>query len=143
MSGTRRMWSRRLLRAGWLVAPVFAFPGAVFRWVRSCFRAVFYDHRGNFETGLAIFMAIVVLIVYGFATALMAMEDHVSKPADPEEIKAAMVDPCAKGQLLARLQTGMIRGVDISQAEKACEQKREQLEQLRMLEEQRATLGVK
>lgn len=143
MSGTRRMWARRLLRAGWLVAPVLASPAAVVRGVRDCFRAVFYDHRGKFETGLAVFMAIVVLIVYGFATALIAMEDHVTKPADPEEIREAMLEPCAKSQLLNRLQTGMIRGVDISQAEKACEQKREQQEQLRMLEQQRATLGVK
>lgn len=104
--GTRRMWARRVLRAGWLLAPVLQAPG----WVTKNFLKILswpftenvyvrgtYDPREYEEvfslgqTCMLMFIAMFLAGVYFMLHALF----HSTQNATPAEITTALKNnPC-------------------------------------------------
>lgn len=132
-SGTRRMWSRRILRAGWLIAPIFTFP-------RRAWRYFFYDYRGEFSVfnlGFAIFMlAFISTIITGVYTMVQDV-NYRKTVATTEQIKAAAdSDPteCVAQQLNNRLSNSTVTLSYIDEAKRSCEEVKVILAQRKALE---------
>ncbi|WP_407307884.1 hypothetical protein [Acinetobacter sp.] len=107
--GTRRMWSRRILRAGWALAPIAQAPGRIRRWAKR-----------NLEN--LIFLLLVAGAIGGFCF-LIHQATHGADPVSPQEIReAAEGSECVKfnmPQLIER--TVVIRVHDLEALEKGCE----------------------
>ena len=84
----KRMWTRRVLRAGWLLAPILAVPGQV---VRALFGT---PSRAGTTLGCA--------LVVGGISACAMNELHKNSYATPEEIKAALKDNWCMQELMPR-----------------------------------------
>lgn len=78
------MWSRRVLRAGWLIAPVFAFPKAAFRFL-------FCNSRGEFSVGGFMYVSFMTA-VFGFIAFMVhdvATEGNAVSAADIAEARGS------------------------------------------------------
>jgi len=137
------MWSRRVLRAGWLIAPIFEIPGNILRGIRKAFRKLFFSYDGEFETSFTCFIVLIVSMVSFFIYTISHQNDKYTLPANPDNIKEAMADPCAQQKLTDRLRVGMIRQWDIDEAKSKCAAEREQEKQLQLMEQQKQMLGIK
>ena len=139
MKASRRMWSRRILRAGWLIAPIFAVPGKIYGFVKKIFKAIFYDYRGqkldwSFLTGISIAAGVLGLFGWG----MISVTEHQNRRyenADAAEIKAAATaDQCVAQLLAQRLDSGQaVKRYSIEQDVKRCED-------LRMAQQQKEAL---
>lgn len=141
MNGTRRMWSRRVLRAGWLIAPLFTMPGRIYRAAKPAVRNFFFDRYGNFKTADVI-GCLIVATIFGlmvFAIASMANDmNKYSRHATSEMIKeAAASDPCVAKELVDTVNGGaVIKEYTIEVAQLSCKKQRS-------IEKQKETLGLK
>lgn len=138
MSASRRMWSRRILRAGWLLAPIFALPGNIWRGIKKCFKGIFYNYHGNFDwsflTGMTVVGGVIGLFLFGLVFMTEQQNKHYEN-ASPAELKAAVAADACVGQLLAqRLESGQsIKRYYLDADLKRCED-------WRMVEQQKAAL---
>lgn len=69
-TGTRRMWARRLLRAGYWFAPVFSAPKRLWKfWM--------YDYYNEFSwSSFALFAVISGMITMAFTAMMLDMRQH-------------------------------------------------------------------
>lgn len=84
MSASRRMWSRRVLRAGWLIAPIFTMPKRAFRWCIT-------DYKGRVcktNIALTIMMAIFFCTIAGCIFGMW----YSTRYASTSRIQKAMAD---------------------------------------------------
>lgn len=139
---TRRMWSRRVLRAGWLIAPIFTFPGKVWTGIKNVFRNVFYPY-GKFKMpnlGFPLFLAC-ALTIFCFGVVNLAKEStKYSTNASTEELKEAAVDPCMAAEINEQLGHRAIKLYDIERMEARCRDKRAIEVQYKALNEQRQAI---
>jgi len=84
-SGTRRMWSRRFLRAGWALAPVLEFPKNAWGMVRRNYGFVLF----------LIFMASLI----GMFLSFIIRSNHSTDPATAADFAEARKDPCVRANL--------------------------------------------
>ena len=80
MTATRRLWARRMLRAGWLLAPILGLPNKIYKCL-----------FGTFDAACAtIFLTVIVSIVGGVTYSKMKEEEkreeqlRIANPADIE-----------------------------------------------------------
>lgn len=90
----RRMWARRALRAGWLLAPVLAAPGGAWR--------AFKKHPGNL-TLLFFLLAFAAAIIIGLVVGIYHAYQG-SYTATPEQIFTALKGNECISDLVSRRQ---------------------------------------
>lgn len=133
MSASRRMWSRRILRAGWLIAPIFTFP-------RRMWRYFFYDYGGTFSKfnfGFAVFMVCFFGMIVTGITEMIRDGQYNRTIATNEQIKAAAdSDPtgCVAQQLNYYLTNSTVTLPYIDKAKSTCEDVKVILAQRKALE---------
>jgi len=133
MKASRRMWSRRILRAGWLIAPIFSFPGRLWTGIKKAGRVFFYSGSKP-DWSFIFFMTCVGGFIAWFTWMMVEQSNKYTKHATPTEIKEAAKDQCVATQLARRLEIGLpIREYDISYESNRCDG-------LRVVEQQKQLL---
>ena len=90
-TGTRRMWSRRVLRAGWVLAPVLRFPAAVWKFFFGSKEAAWWT------IGLS-------TVLFGMGSCTMR-DINMDRVATGQALEAAMKDNPCMLNLMPRRQT--------------------------------------
>jgi len=109
------MWSRRFLRAGWLIAPIFTFPAKAWDFAVEWF-----------DWGVAALITVILLMLWGVIALVAALDDRTTRHhtvATPTQVKEAVADTCVGGQLKKYLEenpTSAIRWIDIDYAKRQC-----------------------
>lgn len=86
-TGTRRMWARRLLRAGWLVESMLRAPGRAFNYF-------WCDSYGNFEVGRVI-LTMIALGIGGAMSTCTVQVVRANTLASAQDVALALKDnPC-------------------------------------------------
>lgn len=99
--GTRRMWARRALRAGWLLAPILQAP----MWVlRKIWGAILWCTCDSYNSGRgrqyefsssSTFLTVVLLSFFGLAFGTIFLVEYRKLPASNEQIREAVEgNPC-------------------------------------------------
>lgn len=110
-TGTRRMWSRRFLRAGWMIAPIFSFPAAICgsfkrNWSTIKFILILFSLMAGFLT----------MLFYGEAQSRKKWED-----APVAKVKSAAANPCIAQQIAHELSQGVtVSHYDLEVFDKRC-----------------------
>lgn len=116
-SSTRRMWARRLLRAGWLIAPLFAIP----RWFKYQF-FVTKDEKWNIGGTIWFF------IIIAFGCLVVDCSQYtvkINKQADAAQIAEYLKDDPCMIEMMPRWQANVKRPLkvrDLEEGKSACEQ---------------------
>lgn len=92
--GTRRMWARRMLRAGWLIAPVFSMP-------RKAYDYFLCDRHGNFEF-FRLFWGSVLMGMLGGVTSCSHTEWRKIQVATAAEVTEALRGNACMTDLMPR-----------------------------------------
>lgn len=88
-TGTRRMWARRLLRAGYWFAPVFSAPKRLWKFVM-------YDSWGDFCI-VNLFLTVVVTFFASMLIFVLSTDIHENSTATKEDFVEYMaLNQCMK-----------------------------------------------
>jgi len=126
--GTRRMWARRVLRAGWFLAPILQAPKLVltFFFTENNFHE--RDGNGGYKKkicGVCIFFFFLFSgMFFGFGRTIYSIQ-HDHKNASSTAIIEAMKDNSCMIEYLPRVKAGQdhpLMYIELEQAKKACEQ---------------------
>lgn len=114
-TGTRRMWARRTLRAGYLIAPIFSFP----KWFYHKFLTNYNDTKFSpLNAFFALFITTWFSVLFGF----LGMTVYVARQASPETIREAAENPCV-ADMMKRWQAQLSTPLKIDhvlQSKKSC-----------------------
>lgn len=109
MRSSRRMWARRMLRAGWLLAPILSFPGRFWRYYTA--------DKENFIWCSVGFAAL-------YAVGWMAQNVYTgTREATPAQITEALKGDWCMADLMPRRQEAYKRPlmvIDISRGKRDC-----------------------
>jgi hypothetical protein len=110
-TGTRRMWSRRVLRAGWMIAPVLDWPLKFYKLTCVC------SDTNKFSIGKTIWSCFLAGVLI---TAYLAIRhnNRVGETATPEQVLAAVKGNKCMIDLMPRYQTHFGRALQIRDLER-------------------------
>ena len=124
--GTKRMWSRRVLRAGWALAPILQFPAKVWNF--------FFGDKDRTIVTLC------CLIVASLIGSCARFEGHLNSPATSKEIEVALKgNPCMI-ELMPRWQEKQgtpLTNFDLSRGKGECDSA---IKKFSQVEEQKAAM---
>jgi hypothetical protein len=130
MNATRRLWARRASRAGWLLAPILAAPGASCRYIkRLCFSS--FINLG-WTVGL-----LSVIGGIGSCTTIHVLDEQ---DATPTEITTYLKGNWCMTELMPRRQVSFGRALtvnDLKQGKKDCAEAHERMAKI---EQQKAAM---
>lgn len=131
------MWSRRILRAGWLIAPIFTFPAKVWNKIKSVIRYMCFDYSDRFSwfnTLSILTLATVIISLLFMFRSMIETNSRYWSLADNAEIKEAAKNECVAYQLDQKLKSNAIRIHDIDTAIDSCNEAAAILAQRKALE---------
>lgn len=130
-TGTRRMWSRRFLRAGWMIAPIFLMPKKAYLWFTT-------DSRGRRDYDNLIGCSVLGFFVSIICSAGFWLNYQMS-PASPARIAKAIKEYKCLPELsetLVKRESAISNGF-LSRQQSDCE---EVIENDKILAEQRKAM---
>ncbi len=135
-TGTRRMWARRILRAGWLLAPVLSFPNWLYRFL--CVN----KSNNRFDIGktllCTVFWAFIALCIWGIQDSCRG-----HSPATPQQISAAIKDnPCMQ-QLMPAWQKYFNAPLTVYHLERGQEECKQSMDNFYLIQSQKKAMGTK
>ena len=135
-TGTRRMWARRILRAGWLMAPILSFPNWLYR-----FLCVDKD-KGKFDAGKTLcctaFWAFVAFCIWGVQDS---RRGH--SPATPQQISAAIKDNTCMQQLMPVWQKHFNAPLTVYNLERGTDECKQAMDNFYLINSQKKAMAIK
>ena len=101
--GTRRMWARRVLRAGWLLAPIMQLPGAAYKFL--------------FGNGDRAFVTVALFFMTIGMTSCVVHVNRVDKVASGQQITEALKGDVCMIEMMPRWQKTVQRALRVGDLE--------------------------
>lgn len=117
------MWSRRLLRAGWLIAPLFSLPGKIVRFPIRALRFLFYNERHKCVDGFNVFFGVFLVAMFSTLCWTIYADKHFASAATAEAVTDALKDNACMTDLMPRRYAEFQRPLtygDLRQGQRDC-----------------------
>ena len=135
-TGTRRMWARRILRAGWLMAPILSFPNWLYRFL--CLNT----DTGKFDLGKTIFCVFIWSVV---GLCIWGVKENIrgNMPATPVQVANAVKDNTCMQQLMPVWQKHYDRPLKVFDLENGVDQCKTAMDNFYLINSQKKAMGTK